>query len=421
MVKKVCFYATLALVANSLWVGEVLSASALKEGFFDSCRQIPRLFHVYRSTVRYSSVCPYAVPTYDDAFKDIMMDETARNSFFSCAINESVSSSSLLGLVTNKVHQDKVNIDSVGTFLEKYRPLMEDLVEAKKHSTSDSSKQKKKELTQSSFLEEFSSRFYKPLCHLFPAQDKKAILDFACRLKNGDMVLVETQVRPQDYWDQRALAYASLRYSGQLLEGERWDQLKKVFSINILGGYELSVDRDYRHTWEKQQRDKGITPSFIKRYELTNRYSSSEKILHLQIIQLFPQLFNKKSMEDKIFSEILDDRKPAFKEWIELFKDAHKKTERQVQGEVTDEGVKKAYEILKRHEPTDQYKEWRNLYGRKYAEQMVQETAAAEEKGRREEKLEIARKMYFQSIDVEIISNITGLSLEEIATLKISP
>lgn len=68
------------------------------------------------------------------------------------------------------------------------------------------------------------------------------------------MILVETQVRPQDYWDRRALAYAARRYSGQLLEGERWDRLKSVYSINILGGYEISPSAENRYTWQEQQK-----------------------------------------------------------------------------------------------------------------------------------------------------------------------
>ncbi|MEI6628714.1 MAG: hypothetical protein WCN27_04865 [Alphaproteobacteria bacterium] len=44
---------------------------------------------------RFSSTFPYAVSTCDDAFKDIMMDDKARNSFFSAAIGEPISSSAL--------------------------------------------------------------------------------------------------------------------------------------------------------------------------------------------------------------------------------------------------------------------------------------------------------------------------------------
>lgn len=61
-------------------------------------------------------------------------------------------------------------------------------------------------------------------------------LDLLCKLANGELVLVELQVIPQDFWDQRALAYCSSVYCRQLSKGSTWGDLKRVIGINILGG-----------------------------------------------------------------------------------------------------------------------------------------------------------------------------------------
>ncbi len=385
-------------------------------------RLLTKRLPTQRFVGRFSSTFPYAVSTYDDAFKDIMMDDKARNSFFSAAIGEPISSSAPLGLVTqNKVSYEQVSIDSVGDFLKKYKPFIEGYLGTKKNSSDGSSRTRKKDLNMHSFVDELATRFYNPLCQLFPSQDKKAILDFACQLTSGDMILVETQVRPQDYWDRRALAYAARRYSGQLLEGERWDRLKSVYSINILGGYEISPSAENRYTWQEQQKKvhgSDTVPSFIKRYELTNRYDPSQHIPHLQVIQLYPQLFDRKSSDTSFLKE-KDNQVLVLKEWLEFFKDAHKRTEQQVEQQVTDEGVKMAYSILKKHEPTDLYKSWCDIYGKKYADQMIQETAAAEEKGLKEGLLKAARGLKKAGISDDVISQSTGLPLEEVAELKV--
>ena len=43
----------------------------------------------------------------------------------------------------------------------------------------------------------------------------------------------------------------------------------------------------------------------------------------------------------------------------------------------------------------------------------------AEEKGKQNEKLEIARKSLEQGLDINVISTITGLSIDEINVLKV--
>lgn len=420
---------SLAISISDIQSHSALASSALRKGILETCELVIRT-PIQRSAWRSYSNTPYSVPTYDDAFKDIMMEDKARNSFFSAAIGEPIASSVLLGLVShNKISNEQVSIDSVGDFLKRYQPVLERYLEDKTKQDHDFKKQKNsgsvtdKDLDIHTLIDELAIKFYKPLSLLFPSYDKKSILDFACKLESGDMILVETQVRPQDYWDRRALAYAARRYSGQLLEGEVWAKLKKVYSINILGGYELSPSGEKRYSWEKQQKKthgEKTSPSFIKRYELTNRYDFSQRIPHLQIIQLYPQLFDRKSANVSFLKEQQKEESIlVLEEWLEFFKDAHKRTESDVERNVKDEGVKMAYSILKKHEPTEQYKNWRETYGRKYDEQMVQETAAAKEEGRKEEKINFARILKKEGMSDEFIFKTTGLSLDEISLLEI--
>ena len=403
------------LGANSAW-----SASSLRIGLLD-IRGFTTRLPLQRLVARSYSAHPYTVPTYDNAFKDIMMNEMVRNSFFSAATHEPIESSVLLGLKTpNESSPEQLSIDSVGNFLEKYRPVIETYLETKQKAEKADAKTHKKVLTTHTLVDELARRFYEPLTHLFPSQKKQSILDFACKLKTGDMIFVETQVRPQDYWDRRALAYAARRYSGQLLKGEHWEGLKKVYSINILGGHEVSPSGERRYTWEDQQKTvhgAKTTPSFIKRYELTNSYDPSQHIPHLQIIQLYPQMFDQGSSD---LSFLKEKNVPilAFVEWLNFFKDAHKRTEKEVEETVKDEGVKMAYSILKRHEPTQKYKDWCDLYGVKYADHIAQEAAEAKIQGEKTKALEFAQKLLNRGRPVEEIIEDTGLTGQEVEALK---
>ncbi len=92
-------------------------------------------------------------------------------------------------------------------------------------------------------------------------------MDLLCRLANGELVLVEMQVVPQDYWDKRTLAYAGHVYSRQLCAGGKWSDLKRVICLNILGGgkenkrhwaREGDFKRHYRFQDESGHFDDGI-------------------------------------------------------------------------------------------------------------------------------------------------------------------
>lgn len=371
----------LIMVGGLLTLQPAWSMAGFKGLLFDTPRLASSRLALSK-TQPYLLAHPYSASTYDDAFKAVMMNPKSRQSFFSCIISESIQSSVPLGLVdTDARAQEQVDTDIIGKFLEHYRPLVEDHLAQKKPSKGGS--KHPKGLSVGKFFDEWATKFYEPLCRLFPAQDKKAILDFACRLEDGEKIFVELQVRPQWYWDQRALAYAANRYSCQLLEGQSWSLLKKVYAINILGGYELSLEKEARYTWGDSLKGRGFTPSVMKWYRLVNRYENKEEIPELQVIQLYPQLYDEKTTDMSVFG-LKDEQIKVLRQWLSLFKDAHHKTEQQVEAEAVDEGVKEAYAILRRHEPTEKYKKWRDLYGRKYAEGIVQ----AEEEARVEGKME---------------------------------
>ena len=151
---------------------------------------------------------------------------------------------------------------------------------------------------------------------------------------------------------------------------------------------------------------------FIKRYEITNMYDPSDKIPHLQIIQLFPQLFDPSTPSSK--SNVKLHPNDQLKEWLELFKEAHKKDKKYVIENVKDQGVKNAYGILEKHEPGDQYKAWKETFGPKVAEQLVQSKA----EGINEARMNIAKSLLRSGMKTEDVVIHSGISEEQVRTLS---
>jgi predicted transposase/invertase (TIGR01784 family) len=235
-------------------------------------------------------------------------------------------------------------------------------------------------LNANTLLHELATKYYDPLCNLFPMADKESYMDFRCSLKDGSTVLVEMQVRTEAHWDSRALAYAARIYSSQLVRGEPWGNIKKVYALNILGGYDPSRKGNVPYTWAKHAGDDhdGTSP-VLKRYQLVNLHNSADKIPDLELIQIFPQLFSSDSTKLKELG-LGEDQVSLASEWLELFKAAQMKSKSYVD-QVKDQGVKRAYSILGKKKLADQYREWVQKYGPAYADNIVQAAAAAKREG----------------------------------------
>lgn len=407
MFKKIFYYLLLSSLVG-LNSGPALSASALRGLLFEAS---PRLAASFMPTQRLHT---YVLPTYDKAFKELLHDSEVRNSLFRGLVDDKIESSEVFGLSNkNLKDQQQITIDSIGAFLKKYESFIVQY--------QGTHKPKGTKLDASTLVHELATKYYEPLCALFPVADKESYMDFTCHLKDGSTVLVEMQVRTEPYWNSRALAYAARIYSSQLARGQSWGKLKKVYSLNILGGYEPSVGSDVRYTWVSHaQKKPDGTPVVLKRYQLVNLHNPADKIADLEIIQAFPQLFEGGTAGLKALG-INDVQALAMAEWLELFKEAQMKTKTYVEQHVTDPGVKKAYSILEKPELADNYKEWREKFGPAYADNIVQEAAAAKEEGEQigleKGKVEVARSMKIEGITAVVIKKCTGLSLEDIEKL----
>ncbi|MFH5911234.1 Rpn family recombination-promoting nuclease/putative transposase [Clostridium perfringens] len=231
--------------------------------------------------------------------------------------------------------------------------------------------------------------------------DKFCRLDIKAKTDKGELINVEIQVRDEYNMVQRTLYYWSKIYSDQLGASENYKNLARTVCINILNFKLLDNDR-----YHNAYRLKELTTN----EELTD-------IEEIHFIEL------PKAKEIK--SEEIDNIDSLLK-WIEFIKEPESETVRIL--ELTDESIRKAksqlYKLSLDKKTIEQY--------RIREKAMYDEISALEnskEEGRKEglqegevigelkAKINLAKKSISKGLPISLISELTGLSEEEIKRL----
>ncbi len=221
--------------------------------------------------------------------------------------------------------------------------------------------------------------------------DRALIYDLHCELEDGSKIIVEMQNRYQTHFDDRAVYYLAADIYAQGEKGEGWDyKLTPVYGVFLMNfewkdASEQHLREDvclYNMQTKKVFSDKmGMTflkiPMMVKGAEECK--TTLERWLyllkHMEKMETIPQTF----MKDPVFRRLgkvaryaaLNDRdKEAYKASLKAYRDSY----------------------------------------------AIAETERAE--GRAEGIRDIARKMLASQYSVEAISNLTGLSMAEISSLK---
>lgn len=241
--------------------------------------------------------------------------------------------------------------------------------------------QSKEEFTEIEFLNTELLREFK--------EDKKGILDIRVKTKKNEHIDIEIQILPTEFMAERTLFYWSKMYNSQINPGETYDKLKKCITINIIDFEKIPLDKI--HTRFHIIEDDTL-------YKLTD-------VLEIHFLEL-PKLSKLDKLKD------IDD---PILEWLE-FIDAKSKEGMEILAE-KNENIKTAYEILQR---VSKSKEARMAYEARQADIMDQLTRekSAEEKGRHEEKIAIAKSALLMNLPIEQIEKLTGLSIETIRELN---
>jgi predicted transposase/invertase (TIGR01784 family) len=366
----------------------------------------------------------YGIPTYDALFKHILGDSSNRNSFLHAFLsNAGITQSYRLGENMNPLQE----LQCLREFVHR-----QDTAKTVASISSDfifscPSRHKShgpKLAKATDFLLEMVGHF-EDIKKAFPKAKYNGTMDFVCKLDNGDFSLVEMQVLPKDYWDERALAYAALFYGRQISKGQSWPDIKKVYAINILGG----GTRQHAH-WAD-------TPDqFMRHYkfqEQLHKESCERFIDGIELIQCSVM-----NAPDDLSSEHQERR-----DWITFFKRAALMNEDQVKSEIRTPAVLNAFKMARlshlpkavksdydaeneRNNQVSQYTSARVAAGRAEgkaegrAEGKAEGRAEGKAEGKAEALFEVARNMRLsKGMSNSEIASLLGLEECRVAAMKI--
>ena len=245
-----------------------------------------------------------------------------------------------------------------------------------------------------------------PMQHPEIVGKKQSVVDVLCEEKDGTQYIVEMQVAKVAGFEKRAQYYAAKAYASQPERGETYDHLKEVIFLAITE-YEMFPQKD--------------------------GYKSVHITLDQKTYERDLKDFSFTFLELKKFNKTFDELKSYEEKWCYFFKHADNPEDMHELIENSDEVIKKAYHELEAHNWTNEElkayeaseKISKDAKSReKYVEQAAREKALKEgrEEGREEgkliEKKQIALTLLSNKLDKKLISESTGLSLEEIEKLK---
>ena len=238
--------------------------------------------------------------------------------------------------------------------------------------------------------------------------DRRAVFDVYCENERGEKILIEMQRGEQQFFKDRSLYYATFPIREQGEKGE-WDyRLKAVYVIGILNFKFDSEDDNYFHH-EVQLMDVCTKQVFYDKltfiYLEMPKFNKSEDELvtmfdkWLFVLRNLSRLMARPAaLQDRIFTRLFEAAEIA-------------------------KFTKEQYEAYE--ESLKVYRDWQNTIvtaeqkgiAKGLEKGLAEGRAQGIAEGRMEQNIANARSMKLAGLDYEIISQVTGLSRDEIAGL----
>ena len=230
--------------------------------------------------------------------------------------------------------------------------------------------------------------------------DRRAVFDVYCENERGEKILIEMQRGEQQFFKDRSLYYATFPIREQGEKGEWNYRLKVVYVIGILNFKFDSEDDNYFHH-EVQLMDVCTKQVFYDKltfiYLEMPKFNKSEDELvtmfdkWLFVLRNLSRLMARPAaLQDRIFTRLFEAAEIA-------------------------KFTKEQYEAYE--ESLKVYRDWQNTIVTAEQKGMAKGMAEGIAKGRMEQNIANARSMKLAGLDYEIISQVTGLSKDEIDKL----
>lgn len=221
--------------------------------------------------------------------------------------------------------------------------------------------------------------------------DRKAIFDVYCENEHGEMFIVEMQNAYQTYFKDRSLYYATFPIREQAQKGEGWNyKLKHVYVVALLN-YDMS------------------DPAFSD-----DTINHDIGLLDKQTHRVFNDKLTFKYVEISKFNKRIEELKTNYDKWLFVLQNLSR-LDRQpeylqtaVFNRLFAEAEIAKFTRAELREYEDSLKAFRDIKN---------SLDSAEEKGKKDKAIEIAKNLLEMGMPIGSIMKATGLSQEEIAKL----
>lgn len=239
---------------------------------------------------------------------------------------------------------------------------------------------------------------------------KNSIVDVRCRDKCGRIFIVEMQMIWTPEFKQRVLFNASKAYVRQLNTGEQYELLQPVYSLNLVNEiFEPELNGEYYHYYR------------LVHMEHTDKVIEGLHLVFVELPKFTPHTYTEKKMKVlwlRYLTEINENTREIPEELLanpEL-KKAVNALEESAFTDAELAGYEKFWDIISVEKTLYNSAERKGL-AKGLEEGLAKGLEKGLEKGREEERLSNARKMKEKGLDYAMISDITGLTPEEIDKL----
>ena len=229
--------------------------------------------------------------------------------------------------------------------------------------------------------------------------EKRGLLDIKAEINDGTMIDVELQMKNEKNTEERATEYMGKMISEQLQVGDSYQKLKKSIVIFITN-YNF-LNRNSYHSVGRMKFDKTLKDEYVNMgYEIEDEVAS--KYIEVHYIEL-PK-FKKKELSK--FTKL--------DQWMCIFT---QNKEGIMLAEKENKEIKRAINTLDFLSKDPKERERHNSIVMAEYNRLVSEHNFFED-GKKEGKIEIAKKMFKEKLPIGMIEKLTGLSKEEIEKLK---
>ena len=235
--------------------------------------------------------------------------------------------------------------------------------------------------------------------------DKLSILDIKATNQDGKRFNIEIQISDEADYDKRALYYWAKIYTEQLKVAEDYSKLTKAIGIHILNFTSIPEVKKYHNVFHITEKETGLLYF---------------KDLELHTIEL--KKFSDSSDEE--LADIVAKVKNALDMWLAFLTRNDLLIADNLPKELNDPNLKKAINVLnvmnftpEEREAYEDHLKWLRIEANtiKNYEQRGEIRGRAE--GENKKAIEIAKKMLSKNHSISDISDLTGLSPEEISKL----